>query len=274
MYEIITSTQNPKIKNIQKLDKSAERKSQNLIIIEGEIELNLALSANIEIINVFFCKELIPEFKVNDIFGIYKKNNVTYFNKIQFFEVSKPVFDKIAYRENSFGMVALARPIITTLNTLKLPKNPLLIVLESVEKPGNLGAILRTADAANVDAVIICDPQTDIFNPNAVRASIGCVFTKPVVACTSEEAIIFLKSQNINMYATALTASKPYDEISYKTPSAIILGTEATGLSKIWLENATQNIIIPMQGKIDSMNVSVATAIVIFEAIRQRKYEV
>lgn len=271
MYEIISSTQNPKIKNIQKLEKSAERKSQNVIIIEGEIELNIALSANIELFNVFFCKELISEFKINQIFETYKKNNVNYFNKTQFFEVTKPVFDKIAYRENSFGIVALARPPITTLNTLQLPKNPLLIVLESVEKPGNLGAILRTADAANVDAVIICDPQTDIFNPNAIRASIGCVFTKPVVVCTSLDAIDFLKKNEINSYATALTASKPYDEINYKTPSAIILGTEATGLSDIWLENATQNIIIPMQGKIDSMNVSVAAAIVIFEALRQRK---
>ena len=268
---MLSSTQNPKIKNIHKLEKSAERKSQNLIVIEGEIELNMALSANVEIINVFFCQELIPEFKVNDIFEIYKKNNVSYFNKIEFFEVSKPVFDKIAYRENSFGIVVLAHPPHTTLNSLKLPKNPLLIVLESVEKPGNLGAILRTADAANVDAVIICDPQTDIFNPNAIRASIGCVFTKPVVACTSLAAIDFLKLNQINTYATALTASKPYDEISYKMPSAIILGTEATGLSKIWLENVTQNIIIPMQGKIDSMNVSVAAAIVVFEAVRQRK---
>jgi RNA methyltransferase, TrmH family len=168
------------------------------------------------------------------------------------------------------GVVALAKPKKISFETLKLSQNPLLLVLEKVEKPGNLGAILRTADAANVDAVIICDPQTDIYNPNVIRSGIGCVFTKQVVACSNKECIAFLKEKGISIFSTALTASKPYTEINFTVAAAIVMGTEATGLTQEWLENSTQNIIIPMLGEIDSMNVSVSAAIVVFEALRQR----
>ncbi|KOY85816.1 rRNA methyltransferase [bacterium 336/3] len=263
-YEIITSLQNPKIKNILRLEeKASERKSQNLIVIEGTKELELAIKGHVDFQSLFFCYDLISE---RDFEKIFKD----YLQKTQIFEVSKQVFEKIAYRENIFGVVALAKPKFLTLDTLKLSKSPLILVLENVEKPGNLGAILRTADAAGVDAILVCNPQTDIFNPNAIRSGLGCVFTKQVVACTNEQALEFLKKNNIQMLATALTASKPYTQIDYKKPTAIILGTEATGLTDFWIKNASQNIIIPMGGEIDSMNVSVTAAIVTFEAIRQR----
>ncbi|MCU0438119.1 MAG: RNA methyltransferase [Raineya sp.] len=263
-YEIITSLQNPKIKNILRLEeKASERKSQNLIVIEGTKELELAIKGNVDFQTLFFCKDLISE-------RDFEKTFQKYLSKTQVFEVSKQVFEKIAYRENIFGVVALAKPRFLTLDKLQLSASPLILVLENVEKPGNLGAILRTADAASVDAVLVCNPQTDIFNPNAIRSGLGCVFTKQVVACTNEQALEFLKKNNIQMLATALTASKPYTQIDYTKPTAIIMGTEATGLTDFWIKNASQNIIIPMRGEIDSMNVSVTTAIVTFEAIRQR----
>jgi TrmH family RNA methyltransferase len=144
--------------------------------------------------------------------------------------------------------------------------------LESVEKPGNLGAILRTADAANLDAVIICDPQTDIYNPNAIRSSLGTIFTMPVVTSTSEQTIAWLRLNKIKMFATALSATQVYHEMQFRVPAAIIMGSEATGLSKRWLDEADCLIHIPMLGKIDSMNVSASAAIVIFEALRQRNF--
>jgi TrmH family RNA methyltransferase len=222
-----------------------------------------AVEAGYQIQNVFFCEEIISaqeliEFKLNDRFLI---------------PVSREVFDKIAVRESSGGMIAVAEQKSHRLDGIKLGKNPLLLVLESVEKPGNLGAVLRTADAAGVDAVIICDPQTDFYNPNVIRSSVGCVFTKQIASATSEETISWLKKNNISIFCTYLQASKPYYETDFKAPSAIIMGTEATGLSDGWVKNATANIIIPMQGVIDSMNVSTAAAVVIFEALRQRGFK-
>ena len=148
----------------------------------------------------------------------------------------------------------------------------MILVAEAPEKPGNIGALLRTADAANVDAVLLANPKTDMFNPNIIRSSVGCVFTTNIGTASTSEIISYLKNNNINIYAAALQASVNYDTIDFKKPSAIVVGTEATGLSEEWLHNSTQNIIIPMQGEIDSMNVSVAAGILIFEAKRQRRF--
>ena len=167
-------------------------------------------------------------------------------------------------------MIAVAEQKIHRLENIKLSTNPLLLILEAVEKPGNLGAVLRTADAAAVDAVIICDPQTDFYNPNVIRSSVGCVFTNQLAAVSSEEAIAWLKKNQIQIFCTSLQASKPYHLVDYTKPCAIVMGTESTGLSEIWTKNSNTNIIIPMRGKIDSMNVSNATAVVVFEALRQR----
>lgn len=258
----ITSTQNPKVKSLLALEKPRERRKQQLFVIEGRKEIGLALEAGYKIGNIFFCEEIIS---LNEVSKLFKDDKLL-------IPVSKDVFDKLAVRENSGGMIAVAEQKLHTLDQLSLSKNPLVLVLESVEKPGNLGAILRTADASGVDAVIICDPQTDFYNPNVIRSSIGCIFTKQVAAATSEETIEWLKKNNISIYCTYLKASKAYHLIDYTKPSAIVMGTEATGLSEIWVKNSDANIIIPMQGKIDSMNVSTAAAVVVFEAKRQRGF--
>ena len=190
-------------------------------------------------------------------------------------EVSLEVFEKIAYREGSDGLLAVAIPKYADLQAFKpKKKNPLIIVLETVEKPGNLGAVMRTADAAGVDAVIIADQRTDLYNPNAIRASVGCIFSVPLFACSSEECIKWLKANNITIYCTYLKASIDYLEADFKKASAIVMGTEATGISQQWVDAADQNIIIPMNGIADSLNVSVTTAIVTFEAIRQRRINI
>jgi TrmH family RNA methyltransferase len=262
MHFKITSTQNPKIKSLLALEKPRERRKQQLFMIEGKKEIGLALEAGYKMGNIFFCDEIIREEEVTELFNDDKL----------LIPVSKDVFDKLAVRENSGGMIAVAEQKLHTLDQLSLSKNPLVLVLESVEKPGNLGAILRTADASGVDAVIICDPQTDFYNPNVIRSSIGCIFTKQVAAATSEETIAWLKKNKIGIYCTYLKASKSYHLTDYTQPSAIVMGTEATGLSEIWVKNSDANIIIPMQGKIDSMNVSTAAAVVVFEAKRQRGF--
>jgi RNA methyltransferase, TrmH family len=258
----ITSTQNPKIKNLIALEKPRERRKQCLFIIEGKKEIGMALDAGYKIGNLFFCDEMITPSELESL-GTDDKLLVP---------VSKDVFDKIAMRENSGGVLAVAEQKTHRLEQIKLSKNPLLLIVESVEKPGNLGALLRTADAAGVDAVVICDPQTDFYNPNVIRSSIGCVFIQQIASATSEETIAWLKKNGIDIYATYLQASKPYHETDYSKPCAIVMGTEATGLSDLWVKNSTANIIIPMQGKIDSMNVSTAAAVVIFEAKRQRNF--
>lgn len=262
MHFKITSTQNPKVKSLLALEKPRERRKQQLFVIEGKKEIGLALEAGYRIGNIFFCDDIISAEEVTKLFSDDKL----------LIPVAKDVFDKLAVRENSGGMIAVAEQKLHSLDNIRLSKNPLVLVLESVEKPGNLGAILRTADASGVDAVIICDPQTDFYNPNVIRSSIGCIFTKQVAAATSEETIAWLKKNTIGIYCTYLKASKPYHQTDFTKPSAIVMGTEATGLSDVWVTNSDANIIIPMQGAIDSMNVSTAAAVVVFEAKRQRGF--
>lgn len=254
---MITSKTNPKIKNVVKLQKSSERREQNRIIIEGRREIERAVACGFVVDTLFICNDLLKErFDV--------KANVVE-------EVSLEVFEKIAYREGSDGLLAVAIPKYADLKDFKPKKNPLIIVLETVEKPGNLGAIMRTADAAGVDAVIIADQRTDLFNPNAIRASVGTIFSVPLFACSSEECIEWLKDNDITIYCTYLKASIDYLDADFRKGSAIVMGTEATGISDIWVDAADQNLIIPMNGIADSLNVSVTTAIVVFEAIRQRR---
>jgi TrmH family RNA methyltransferase len=260
---VITSTQNPKVKSLLTLEKPRERRRQQLFIIEGKKEIGLALKAGYRIGNLFYCVDIFPETELKSL-NVEDKLLVP---------VTQEVFDKIAIRENSGGVVAVAEMKPNRLEDIRLGKNPLVLVLESVEKPGNLGAILRTSDAAGVDAVICCDPQTDFYNPNVVRSSLGCVFTKQIASATSEETIAWLKANNITTYCTYLKASKSYHEVDYRKPCAIVMGTEATGLSDLWVKNSAANIIIPMQGQIDSMNVSTAAAVVVFEAMRQREFK-
>lgn len=260
--EHLSSTKNPRVKNIQLLQKHRERMEQGLFVLEGPKEIERAHHAGYEFTTIFFVPEMFPQ---NDL-----EKFITNFTEV--FSISSALFEKLTYRGNTGGMLVLAKQKDHKLENLNLKTNPLIVVLEALEKPGNLGAILRTADAAAVDAVIVCDPHTDIYNPNVVRSSIGCLFTVPVAVATSDELIHFLKSRQINIYCTALSASVPYQTIDYTQGSAIVMGTEATGLTNKWLNASTKNIIIPMGGIADSLNVSTSAAIVIFEAVRQRGF--
>ncbi|MFA5360188.1 MAG: RNA methyltransferase [Patescibacteria group bacterium] len=255
---IIESVQNEKIKNLVKLrEASRERKQQGLFLIEGWREINLALKGGVEIENLFYCQDYIKQELALD--------------EEKIIEVSKKVFDKIAYRENPDGFLAVAKIKQEKLKSIKLSAKPLIIVLEAVEKPGNLGAILRTADAIGVDAVIINDPKTDIYNPNVIRASQGTVFTVPTVLSSISETVEFCKNNKIKIFATTPETKKEYTGINYNAGCAIVMGTEDKGLSNEWLKTADEKIKIKMSGKIDSLNVSVSTAIILFEVVRQRK---
>lgn len=259
----ITSIQNPFIKSLVQLQEKAKmRKQTGTFLIEGLRELSLALKGNYEIETILFLPDLIAESQ------IYKLVN----HSTETIEISKEVYQKLAYRDTTEGIIAIAKTKSLLLSDLKLSENPLILVAEALEKPGNIGAILRTADAANLDALIIANPKSDIYNPNVVRSSVGCLFTNNIATGTTSEIIAFLKEKNIRFFSATLQNSNAYHTQDYTLPTALVVGTEATGLSEEWREAATQNINIPMQGQIDSMNVSVAAAILIFEAKRQRGF--
>uniref|UniRef100_UPI003F6A0083 RNA methyltransferase n=1 Tax=Polaribacter sp. TaxID=1920175 RepID=UPI003F6A0083 len=189
-------------------------------------------------------------------------------------QISKEIYEKLAYRNSTEGIIAVSKIKELSLKNITFKrKNPLLLIAEGIEKPGNIGALLRTADAANIDAVLIADPKSDLYNPNIIRSSVGCLFTNQIALGTSQEIITFLKEHQVAIYTTTLQNSNAYHLENYQKACAIVVGTEATGVTEIWREEATQNINIPMQGKIDSMNVSVAAAIVLFEAKRQRQFK-
>ena len=259
----IQSLQNPLIKNILKLqEKSRERKKQQLFIIEGKREVELAFKSDFEIESLLFISKKIEHHYIKQ------------FNAKEVIEITPEIYQKIAYRESTEGIIAVAKSKYINLKSLTFKnKYPLILVLEGIEKPGNIGAMIRTADAANIDAVILADPKTDHFNPNVIRSSVGGVFTKKIVISSSEEIIAFLRQKNIKMYAATLQNSNKYTDEDYTEASAIIVGTEANGLTQIWRNHSIKNINIPMQGEIDSMNVSVAAAILLFEAKRQRNFK-
>jgi len=267
----ITSIQNPFIKTLLQLQEKAKiRKQSSTFIIEGRREIELALKGNYELVTILFLPELITDKEINSSIVI---QSIVKESQIELIEINKEIYQKLAYRDTTEGIIALARSKSLALSDLKLPENPLILVLESIEKPGNIGAMLRTCDAAKIDAVILANPITDFYNPNLIRSSVGCLFTNQIASGTSEEVIAFLKDKKIAIFSATLQNSNSYHTQNYKKPSAIAVGTEATGLSQAWRDNATQNIIIPMQGQIDSMNVSVAAAILLFEAKRQRGFE-
>lgn len=263
---LITSFQNPKVKFIEKLEKAKNRSESRLFVVEGFREIQLALESNYSIFQLFYCEEILIKDSRNSIFELVSQHD------LEIHQLSVEVYRKLAYRDNKDGLLAVFRARETSLSALILPENPLIIVVESVEKPGNLGAILRTADAAKVDAVIVCDALTDVYNPNVVRSSIGCLFTNQIAIASAVDVLKYLKENNIKSYAAALTAVEFYHHKNYNKATAFIMGTEAWGLSSFWLENADEEIKIPMLGKIDSLNVSTSAAILVFEAKRQRGF--
>lgn len=261
--ESITSAQNPKIRDLLSLqEKSRERRKKGLFVVEGRRELLHCIEAGYEPYSVFFCKDIIDANILEEIAEAA--------GECSFFEIPQHLYDKVAYRGGTEGVIAELKCKDMQLEALKLKENPLVVVLEAVEKPGNLGAILRSADASGVDAVIVCDPLTDLYNPNLIRSSIGAIFTVPVATASSEDTIKWLKANNIKIYTAQLQDSKWYYDTDMEGGTAIVMGTEATGLTDAWRKAADAHIKIPMLGKLDSLNVSVSAAILMFEAVRQR----
>lgn len=281
---VITSVQNPRVKAVVALQqKSAERRRTGLFVVEGRREVEHCVEMGLEVVEVFVCEELggwncdnvaanrtegMKEAKeVEGMRGV-KVAEVTRGVKVT--EVTRGVYEKMAYRGGTEGVMAVVKSKERRLDELDLNENPLIVVVERVEKPGNLGAILRSADAAGADAVVVCDPLTDLWNPNLIRSSIGAVFTVPCVACGSEECIEFLKAHGIQILTAQLQDSELYYDTDMRRGTAIVMGTEATGLTDVWREAADAHIRIPMLGRLDSLNVSVSAAILLYEAVRQR----
>jgi len=261
----ISSVQNAFVKSLVILrEKSKARKQSKTFLVEGNREIYLALQGGYKIKQILFCKSVLSA----DI-------NFKDFEAEEVIEVNLEVYQKLAYRSTTEGVLAVVYQKINTLENLKFStKSPLILVAEAPEKPGNIGAMLRTADAANVDAVLIANPRTDMYNPNIVRSSVGCLFTTQIATGTTTEILEYLKKHQIKTYAAALKEdSEHYHKQNFTTSTAIVMGTEADGLSDAWLNHCDKKIIIPMLGKIDSMNVSVAAGVLIYEAKRQRKFE-
>ena len=261
---IITSVQNARIKHVVALQqKSSLRREEGFFVVEGQREIEHCIACGYEIVELF-TSQGVRHFVRSDLTKCLTPC-----------EVSAQVYEKMAYRGSTEGIIAVARckshdlSLIT--HRLSLHSNPLIVVLECVEKPGNLGAILRSAEAAGVDAVIVCDPLTDLYNPNLIRASIGGIFSVPTATCSSEACITFLKEKGIRILTAQLQDSYDYYDYDMTQPTAIVMGTESTGLTDIWRQAADAHIRIPMLGRLDSLNVSVSAAILMYEAVRQRK---
>ena len=254
--EVISSAQNPKLKHLLRLqEKSKLRREEGLFVVEGRRELEHCIEAGFRVRTLFVCPEIA---------------GAVDFVTDSYVEIPESLYRKVAYRDSTEGIIAEVEYKSLTLKDLRLGENPLIVVLESVENPGNLGAVLRSADAAGADAVIVCDPLTDIYNPNLVRASIGAVFTVPTVAASTDEVIPWLKEKGIRILTAQLQDSSLYYDYDMRGGTALVMGTESTGLTERWRQAADAHIRIPMLGALDSLNVSVSTAILLFEAVRQR----
>lgn len=263
--ESITSAQNPKIKMLLALgEKSRTRRENALFTAEGRVEIRHCLEAGYRIRALFACPEIISDRELDGIAGKCGDGCTLY-------EIPAAIYGKIAYRGGTEGIIAEVEMKERTLADIRLRENPLVVVLESVEKPGNLGAILRTADAADADAVVICDPLTDLYNPNLIRASLGAIFTRQVAAATSGETLKWLQDNGLKIYTAQLQDSSWYYDTDMKCGTALVMGTEHDGLSTFWRMHADAHVKIPMLGSMDSLNVSVSSAILMFEAVRQRR---
>ncbi len=275
--ESITSAQNPKIKNLLLLqEKSKARREQGLFVVEGRRELEHCLEAGFKVRTVFVCPEVMgerwPVGAGHDDPSVIPGLNPSVIPGLtgNLVEIPEALYRKVAYREGTEGILAEVEVRERRLEDLALGERPLVMVLESVEKPGNLGAVLRSADAARADAVIVCDPLTDLWNPNLIRASIGAVFTVPTVCASSAETIDWLKARGIRILTAQLQDSSWYYDTDMTGGTALVMGTESTGLTDVWRRAADAHIRIPMLGRLDSLNVSVSAAILLFEAVRQR----
>lgn len=264
----IASPQNQHIKDVVKLAKHAERQARRVTTVEGLREITRALAYGIVPTEVYVCPELVKNGEADVILAqlqTFAQNRQT-----ALFEVTPEVFAKIAYRDNSDGLLLVIPYLERTLAQLPLGTPPFLAIIEGVEKPGNLGAILRTADAAGVDGVLICTGATDLHNPNVIRASLGTLFTVPVVEASTTATLAWLRQHQIQIVATTPDAETLYTAVDMTGPIAIVMGSEAEGLGAAWLAVADQAVRIPMYGAADSLNLATSTALLLYEAIRQR----
>lgn len=260
----ITSPQNPRVKQAARLRDHRDRKNQGRFLIDGAREISRALQAKIKVVEIFYCGDLVHDADLDDSVGLADQRG------IEVLDVTSAVLGKLAFGERSEGAVAVAEYPQPTWPNWQLPENPLIIVLESVEKPGNLGGIVRTADAVGAAAVLLADPTADLFNPNAIRASLGAVFTVPLAAASPADILAWLRRLPVQVVAARVDATLPYHRVDYRKPTAIVLGSEAKGLTSLWNADDIAAIALPMCGRVDSLNVSVTAGVLMYEALRQR----
>jgi len=263
----ITSLQNPRVKNARRLRHGRHRQRQGRILIDGAGELARAIRAGANLREVFVCERLCTGDEERALLEMLPQSDA------EIIQVSKPVFEKLAFGHRAEGVLGVAETPRQMLNDLLLPQNPLVAVLEGVQKPGNIGAVLRSADAAGVSAVIAADAGTDLYNPNAIRASLGAIFTVPICAADTAEILDWLRRHELAVLAARTDGSVAYTEIDYRRPTAIVLGSEAEGLSDAWQGENLTAVRLPMLGAADSLNVSVTAAVLFYEALRQRQTE-
>lgn len=261
----IESPQNPRVKDAVRLRKNKERKSTGHTLVEGYREILRATQSGWTFHELYFCPELYMDLQAGELVSSIRKTGTP------IFQCSEAAYRKMSYRDTPDGLMALSPLVGKKLDDLELPENPLLLIAEDLEKPGNLGTILRTADATGVDAVIVCDHKTDLNNPNVIRSSIGTIFFIPVAAATTDEVLAWLDKHGIQTIAAVPGATREYTEIDLLSGSAIIVGSEDEGLSETWKMRSSANVGIPMLGRNDSLNVSTAAAILLYEAVRQRR---
>lgn len=260
----ITSVHNPRVKLAARLRERKGREEQGRIIIDGTKEIERAIGAGVKLVEVFVCPELAASEAASRAIEEAVRAGA------ERIEVPPAVFGKIAFGERAEGIVAVAQTPRRQFSELALPANPLVAVLASVEKPGNIGAVVRSADAAGVSALVVADGGTDLYNPNVIRASLGTVFTLQVCAATSGETLAWLRAQGLRMFAARVDGATEYTSVDFRGPAAIILGSEAEGLSVDWHASDVTSIKLPMLGTADSLNVSCTAAVLFYEALRQR----
>ncbi|MBF0330769.1 MAG: RNA methyltransferase [Candidatus Omnitrophica bacterium] len=263
MIEKISSLQNAGIKRVVRLRTKKSREARGLTIVEGNREVRQAFLAGLRFHSVYICRE-----------GVYHVDEALAKElldaRVKIYDTGCAVFGKMSYGDRVDGILGLVERPEVTLENLKLSANPLIVVMEGVEKPGNLGAVLRTCDGAGVEALIVCDEKTDIYNPNVIRASLGAVFAVQTVSCTNKEAVEFLRMKGVKTFAAVVQAKEFYYDKDLSGPCAIVMGSEQDGLSDLWRRSADDAVRIPMCGKVDSLNVSVSAAVMVYEALRQR----
>ena len=263
----ITSLHNPRVKAAIRLRDRRHRQKQARIRIDGARELLRAIHAGVPLVEVFVCEPLLSGHDAQRVLAELPDSGAEILN------VAQPVFEKLAFGDRAEGVIGVAAMPCPALPDVTLPDNPLVAVIEGVEKPGNVGAVLRSGDAAGISALIVADGRTDLYNPNAIRASLGTIFTLPVCTAAAEETLHWLRRHGLAIYAARVDGSVAYTEADLRRPAAIVLGSESQGLTRVWTGDNVTPVRLPMLGTADSLNVSVTAAVLFYEALRQRSQD-